>query len=67
MSHAKTVAQVLQSHNVDPAKGLTLARVEKLREEHGRNELDKEEGTPLWKVRVFYRCCCCECVSLREQ
>ena len=54
-SHAQTVDEVLRSHNVDPAKGLTTARVLKLREEHGRNELDKEEGTPLWKVCAHSR------------
>ena len=41
---SKDVKQVLQSHSVDPAKGLTLAQVEKLRKEYGPNELDKEEG-----------------------
>ena len=41
---SKDVKQVLQSHGVDPAKGLSIAQVEKLRKEYGPNELDKEEG-----------------------
>ena len=47
---SKSVSAVLQSHGVDAAKGLSTTQVEKLRKEHGPNELDKEEGTPLWKV-----------------
>jgi Ca2+-transporting ATPase len=41
---------VLESYNVTTDKGLTSAKVEKLRAEFGTNELDKEEGTPLWKL-----------------
>ncbi|RLN32576.1 hypothetical protein BBJ28_00020362, partial [Nothophytophthora sp. Chile5] len=36
--------------NVTEEKGLTTAEVETLRQAHGFNELDKEEGTPLWKL-----------------
>ena len=53
---SKSVSAVLQSHGVDAAKGLSTTQVEKLRKEHGPNELDKEEGTPLWKVS----CTLCE-------
>ena len=47
---SSTTKQVLQSHGVDINVGLSDSQVEKLRAEHGRNELDKEEGTPLWKL-----------------
>ena len=41
---------VLASHNVTLAKGLSSTQVEKLRAEYGSNELEQEEGTPLWKL-----------------
>ena len=47
---AKTPEAVFAAHGTDPTKGLTSAKVTKLREEFGPNELDKEEGTPLWKL-----------------
>jgi magnesium-transporting ATPase (P-type) len=47
---SSTVADVLESHGVSVTKGLTAAQVKSLRDEYGPNELDKEEGTPLWKV-----------------
>ena len=47
---ASSVGDVLAAHNVTPAKGLTSAKVTALRAEYGSNELDKEEGTPLWKL-----------------
>lgn len=47
---SSTTAEVLQAHGVGLAKGLTTAQVTRLRTEHGLNELDKEEGTPLWKL-----------------
>ncbi|KAL7546873.1 hypothetical protein ACHAWF_010197 [Thalassiosira exigua] len=37
-------------YRVDPAKGMTSARVTEVRAEHGWNELDKEDPTPLWKL-----------------
>jgi len=47
---AESEAQVLKSFKTDLSKGLTDAQVTKLRAEYGTNELDKEEGTPLWKL-----------------
>jgi len=47
---AENVEQVVKSYGADLTKGLTDAQVTKLRAEHGTNELDKEEGTPLWKL-----------------
>ena len=47
---AAKVPEVLTAHHVTPAKGLTTAQVERLRAEYGANELDKEDGTPLWKL-----------------
>ena len=46
------VNAVLRGHNVDQKKGLTSAQAAKLALEYGPNELDKEEATPLWKVRA---------------
>ena len=43
-------SEVLQAHNVSLSKGLSAVRVSSLRMEYGPNELDKEEGTPLWKL-----------------
>jgi len=42
--------QVLSILAVDGSKGLSSAEVQKRRAEFGPNELDKEEGTPLWKL-----------------
>lgn len=42
--------QVLSTLAVDGSKGLSSAEVQKRRAEFGPNELDKEEGTPLWKL-----------------
>ncbi|EOD35019.1 Ca2+ ATPase [Emiliania huxleyi CCMP1516] len=42
--------QVLASHGVDQGQGLADAEVELKRAEFGTNELDKDEGTPLWKL-----------------
>ena len=47
---AESADQVLKSYKTDLSKGLTDAQVTKLRAEYGTNELDKEEGTPLWKL-----------------
>jgi Ca2+-transporting ATPase len=41
---------VLASHGVDQGQGLADAEVELKRAEFGTNELDKDEGTPLWKL-----------------
>lgn len=46
----KTVAEVAQYFEVDLAKGLSKSDVEAKRRVYGFNELDKEEGTPLWKL-----------------
>ena len=47
---ANTPGETLQRHKTDGEKGLTSAQVTKLRAEFGPNELDQEEGTPLWKL-----------------
>ena len=41
---------MLASHGVDQGQGLADAEVELKRAEFGTNELDKDEGTPLWKL-----------------
>jgi Ca2+-transporting ATPase len=41
---------VLEHFGVEEHTGLTSAAVDKARAQHGFNELDKEEGTPLWKL-----------------
>ena len=47
---AESTEQVLKSYKTDLSKGLSDAQVTKLRAEYGSNELDKEVGTPLWKL-----------------
>merc|ERR1719247_1927852 len=47
---AASVSEVLSAHAVSPSTGLSAAKVTALRAEYGTNELDKEEGTPLWKL-----------------
>ena len=47
---AASVSEVLSAHAVSPSTGLSAAKVTALRAEYGSNELDKEEGTPLWKL-----------------
>jgi magnesium-transporting ATPase (P-type) len=47
--------EVLESLSVSLENGLSTKKVEELRKEFGSNELDKEEGTPLWKVRAARR------------
>jgi len=42
--------EVLESLSVSLENGLSTKKVEELRKEFGSNELDKEEGTPLWKL-----------------
>ena len=44
------VSAVLSHYGVDPAKGLSEAQVKQSRAKFGFNELDKEEGKPLWKL-----------------
>lgn len=44
------IDELYEYYGVDPAKGLTSEQVEKKRDEHGWNELDKEDPTPLWKL-----------------
>lgn len=41
---------MLASFETDSATGLTDQQVAKARQTYGPNELDKEEGTPLWKL-----------------
>ena len=41
---------VVKSHGVTLAKGLTDAQVTELRAKYGSNELEQEEATPLWKL-----------------
>eukprot|EP00965_Chrysotila_dentata_P179799 5936508-Pleurochrysis_carterae.AAC.1 len=46
-----TTAEALSAFgHRDERNGLTDEQVVKLREKYGPNELDKEEGTPLWKL-----------------
>ncbi|EQC36759.1 Ca2+-transporting ATPase [Saprolegnia diclina VS20] len=46
----KTVDEVLSHYKVTEEAGLNDAQVEASRKEHGWNELDKEEATPLWQL-----------------
>jgi len=43
-------AECLAAFQVTEARGLSDAQVAKAKAEYGLNELDKEEGTPLWKL-----------------
>ena len=47
---AATTDKVLKAHKVSQDEGLTDDQVTALREKYGPNELDKEEGTPLWQL-----------------
>ena len=47
---ASSTSEVLRAHRVNLTTGLAAAQVTRLRAEYGPNELDKEEGTPLWKL-----------------
>mmetsp|Transcript_20434 Transcript_20434/g.44277 ORF Transcript_20434/g.44277 Transcript_20434/m.44277 type:complete len:1048 (-) Transcript_20434:151-3294(-) len=50
-SSSKVSSTELYEHlGVDPSKGLSSAQVESKLEEHGWNELDKEDPTPLWEL-----------------
>ena len=42
--------EVCAELGVDPETGLDETKIAKLRSEYGFNELDKEEGKPLWKL-----------------
>ncbi|KAL3920430.1 MAG: hypothetical protein SGPRY_005253, partial [Prymnesium sp.] len=50
MSWAKPAEEVFASHSTHPSHGLSSAHAARLLAEFGRNELTKEEGTPLWKL-----------------
>jgi hypothetical protein len=43
-----SAAAVAAHHDLDASHGLTAAQVAESRERHGYNELDKEDGKPLW-------------------
>ena len=47
---ASATDKVLKAHKVSQDEGLTDDQVSTLREKYGPNELDKEEGTPLWQL-----------------
>ena len=47
---AATADKVLKAHKVSTEDGLSDDQVTVLREKYGPNELDKEEGTPLWQL-----------------
>lgn len=44
------IDDLYEYHQVDPKTGLTAAQVEQKRTEHGFNELDKEDPTPVWEL-----------------
>jgi len=46
----KSVEQCLSSSGVKLESGLSDAQVAELSAQHGKNELNKEEATPLWKL-----------------
>ena len=47
---ASATDKVLKAHKVSQDEGLSDDQVTALREKFGPNELDKEEGTPLWQL-----------------
>ncbi len=47
---AASASDVASAHGVDPANGLTSAAARDALARHGPNELDKEDGKPLWKL-----------------
>lgn len=47
---AHTTGEVLSHHQTDALSGLSDAQVEAQRIKYGYNELEKEPGTPLWKL-----------------
>ena len=47
---AATTDKVLKAHKVSQDEGLSDDQVTALRDKYGPNELDKEEGTPLWQL-----------------
>ena len=47
---AAATDKVLKAHKVSQDEGLSDDQVTALREKFGPNELDKEEGTPLWQL-----------------
>jgi Ca2+-transporting ATPase len=48
--YKSSVEDVLKEHNVTLDTGLSESDVIALRKEHGSNELEKEERTPLWEL-----------------
>ncbi|GBG85897.1 hypothetical protein CBR_g40710 [Chara braunii] len=47
---ARSLDQCFGYYDVDPNYGLTKEQVEKRRERYGWNELEKEPGTPMWRL-----------------
>lgn len=47
---ARPVDQVAAHYGVDIKEGLSSEQVEAKRTQHGFNELEKQPGTPLWKL-----------------
>lgn len=47
---SKDVGRVLRELGTDGARGLTPAQAEQRRAQCGFNELDKQPGTPVWKL-----------------
>ncbi|GLJ15868.1 hypothetical protein SUGI_0261930 [Cryptomeria japonica] len=47
---SKTVEECLEEYDVSLEKGLSFQEVEKRRQRYGWNELQKEDGKPLWKL-----------------
>lgn len=47
---AHTTGEVLNHHQSDALSGLSDAQVDAQRIKYGYNELEKEPGTPLWKL-----------------
>ena len=45
-----TVEALIKEQGTNLKKGLSSAEVKKRQEEYGRNELEQEEPTPLWKL-----------------
>lgn len=47
---SRTVEECLKEYDVNLGKGLSSQKVEKHRQRYGWNELQKENGKPLWKL-----------------
>jgi len=55
-SHTRTWQEAAQELNVDLETGLNAQEVAKRIQEYGENELQGDEGVPIWKVFIKQVC-----------